>query len=97
MYKAASSFNYAKDYTKALELSDEIIANYAESDYFEKATELMINSRIREAMSLKEEKDYKNAIVEFLKILDLKKETQDKYGYTINYQTKAFFQISRFI
>jgi len=91
LYKAASSFNYAKDYIKALELSDEIIANYAESDYFEKATELMINSRIREAISLKEEKDYKNAIVEFLKILDLKKETQDKYGYTIIYQTKAFF------
>jgi len=90
-YRAAMSFNYAKDYTKALQLSDEIIANYAESDYFEKATELMINSRIWKAMSLKEEKDYKNAIVEFLKILDLKKETQDKYGYTINYQTKAFF------
>ncbi|MBU4450080.1 MAG: hypothetical protein KKE35_02170, partial [Actinobacteria bacterium] len=91
LYRAASSFNYAKDYTKALELSDEIIANFAESDYYEKATELMINSRIWKAMSLKEEKDYKNAIVEFLKILDLKKETQDKYGYTINYQTKAFF------
>ena len=91
LYRAATSFNYAKDYTKALQLSDEIIANYAESDYFEKATELMIDSRIWKAMSLKEEKDYKNAIVEFLKILDLKKETQDKYGYTINYQTKAFF------
>jgi len=91
LYKAATSFNYAKDYTKALELSDEIAVNYTESDYYEKATELMINSRIREAMSLKEEKDYKNAIVEFLKILDLKKETQDKYGYTINYQTKSFF------
>ena len=91
LYRAATSFNYAKDYTKALQLSDEIIANYAESDYFEKATELMIDSRIWKAMSLKEERDYKNAIVEFLKILDLKKETQDKYGYTINYQTKAFF------
>ena len=90
-YRAAMSFNYAKDYTKALQLSDEIIANYAESDYFEKATELMIDSRIWKAISLKEERDYKNAIVEFLKILDLKKETQDKYGYTINYQTKAFF------
>ena len=91
LYRAATSFNYAKDYTKALQLSDEIIANYAESDYFEKATELMIDSRVWKAMSLKEEKDYKNAIIEFLKILDLKKETQDKYGYTINYQTKAFF------
>jgi tetratricopeptide (TPR) repeat protein len=91
LYKAASSFNYAKDYTKALELSDEVIANYAESDYFEEATELMINSRMQEAMNLEEEKDYKNAIIEFLKILDLKKETQDKYRYTINYQTKAFF------
>ena len=91
LYKAATSFNYAKDYTKALELSDEIIANYAESDYYEKATELMINSRLLEAMSLKDEKDYKNAIVDFLKILDLKKETQDKYKYTINYQTTVFF------
>jgi tetratricopeptide (TPR) repeat protein len=91
LYKAASSFKNAKDYLKALELSDEIIVNYARSDYFEKATELMINSRIREAMHLKEEKDYKNAIIEFLKILDLKKETQDKYMYIIGYQTKAFF------
>lgn len=92
LYKAASSFDYAKDYTKALELSDEIAANYPESDYYERATELIINSRIQEAMSLKEGSDYKNAIVEFLKILDLKKETQDKYGYMINYQTKVFFQ-----
>ncbi|MCL5071786.1 MAG: hypothetical protein M1308_12985 [Actinobacteria bacterium] len=92
LYKAASSFNYAKDYAKALELSDEIAVNYSESDYYEKATELIINSRIQEAMSLKEERDYKNAIVEFLKILDFKKETQDKYEYIINYQIKTFFQ-----
>jgi tetratricopeptide (TPR) repeat protein len=92
LYRAATSFNNAKDYTKSLELSDEIIANYAESDYFEQAIELMVSSRIWEAMSLKEEKDYKNSIVEFLKILDLKKETQDKYRYTINYQTKTFFK-----
>ncbi|MCL4418427.1 MAG: outer membrane protein assembly factor BamD [Actinobacteria bacterium] len=92
LYKAALSLNYAKDYTKALEFSDEIAANYPEGDYYERATELIINSRIQGAMSLKEERDNKNAIVEFLKILDLKKETQDKYGYTINYQTKTFFQ-----
>jgi tetratricopeptide (TPR) repeat protein len=91
LYRAAENFNYAKDYTKALELSDEILASYPESDYYEKATELMINSRIRKAGSLKEEKDYKNAIIEFLKILDLKKETQVRYGYLMNYQTSAFF------
>lgn len=91
LYKAASSFNYAEDYIKALDLSDEITTSYSESDYYEKAIELMLNSRIRKAISLKEEKDYKNAIVEFLKILDLKKETQNKYKYIINTQTQAFF------
>jgi len=91
LYKAASSFNYAEDYIKALELSEDITVNYAESDYYEKTIELTINSRFRKAISLKEEKDYKNAIVEFLKILDLKKETQDKYDYIINYQIKTIF------
>ncbi len=91
LYKAAQSYNNAEDYTKALELSDEITVNYAESDYYESATELIINSGIQEAMRLKEEKDYRNAIVEFLKILDFKKETQDKYEYLINYQINTFF------
>lgn len=92
LYKAALSFDYAKDHRQALEISDEIIVNYPESDYYEKTIELMINSHIRQAVSLKEENEYKNAVSEFLKILDLNKETQDEYKYTINLQANTFFK-----
>jgi len=91
LYRAAESFGNAKDYTKSLELSDEIAVNYEGSEYYGKAIELMVNSRIQEAISLKEEDDYKNAIAEFLKILDLGKEIRAKYEYRINNQTTTFF------
>ncbi len=81
LYKAATCFNNLKNWEKTEQILNNIITNYNESDFSQKAKELLFNTYISKSSQLKDNKDYEESIAEFLKIFDLDEETQNLNVY----------------
>ena len=91
LYKAAICFNNIKNWEKTEQILNNIITNYGESDFSQKAKELLFNTYISKSSQLKDDKDYKESISEFLKIFDLDEKIQSSNMSLLSYYEKSFF------
>ncbi len=91
LYKAATCFNNIKNWEKTEQILNNIITNYNESDFSQKAKELLFNTYISRSSQLKDNKDYEESIAEFLKIFDLDEETQNLNVSSLSYYKRLIF------
>jgi len=92
LFNAATDFSKAKKWIKSRELLQNIIDNYPESEYFNKSNESLFYIYSSSAIELKNNKNYKQAIIEFLNVMDLQQNVIDSKTYAINYQKEIIFR-----
>ena len=71
LYNAALNFNKTKDWEKSIEVLENIINNYNDSEYFDDASYILFNTYIDKATELASNLKYVESVEEFLKTLDL--------------------------
>jgi len=91
LFKAATCFNNLKNWEKTEQILNNIITNYNESGFSQKAKELLFNTYISKSSQLKDNKDYEESIAEFLKIFDLDEEIQSSNIYSLSYYKRLIF------
>lgn len=91
LFKAAVCFNYAKDWPESEQVLNRIINDYSENELSRKSKNLLYINYLSRSSELKDTKNYKECINEFLKILDLNEKLQNAYEYPVYYQKKTIF------
>lgn len=89
LFKTALSYKHNKNWDETIEILKNITFNYPESEYFSNANEELFNAYIYKSIELKNDHNYREAVEEFLKVLDLEKKYTSHY--ILNYYRKELF------
>ncbi|MBM3707774.1 MAG: outer membrane protein assembly factor BamD [Actinobacteria bacterium] len=92
LFNAATDFSKAKEWVKSREIFQDIIDNYPESEYLNKSNESLFYIYTGSANELKNNKNYKQAVIEFLNVLDLQQNVIDSKAHGLNYQKEIIFR-----
>ncbi|MBM3705921.1 MAG: outer membrane protein assembly factor BamD [Actinobacteria bacterium] len=85
LFKASESFNRMDMWDMAAENLSVIISSYPESEYYKKANDLLFNIYISRSEALKENGQYRESILEFLKIFSFPEEILKEKKYRAEY------------